>query len=73
MDALTDLLHAVETVLESWTYPERIDPGAPVCYVHPDALVALEEAYDQMMDGRDDDDRDDDELLVVIEDGDEML
>jgi hypothetical protein len=56
MDALTDLLHAVEVLLESWTFPEQMSPSDPVCYVHPDALVALEEAYDQFMDGADLDD-----------------
>lgn len=53
MDALTDLLHAVEVVLESWTFPEQMSPSDPVCYVHPDALTALEEAYDQFIDGAD--------------------
>lgn len=71
MDALTALLEAVETILENMRYPERLDPADPVCHVHPDALVALEEAYDRMMDGADDD-REGDELLAIIEDKEEM-
>lgn len=71
MDALTALLEAVETILENMRYPERMNPSDPVCHVHPDALVALEEAYDRMMDGAEDA-PENDELLAIIEDEDEM-
>lgn len=47
---LANLLDAVESLLETWRYPEKMDAGDPVCYVHPDAMVALEEAYDQYLD-----------------------
>ncbi len=56
MNALMNLLQAIENVLETMTYPERLSPSDPVCYVHPDAMAALEEAYDQFMDGADLDD-----------------
>lgn len=67
MDALTVLLEAVETILENMRYPERLNPTDPVCHVHPDALVALEEAYDRVMDEHDTN-PDGDEWLAIIED-----
>lgn len=47
---LANLLDAVESLLETWRYPEKMDAGDPVCTVHPDAMVALEEAYDRYID-----------------------
>lgn len=49
-EALSDLFEAIEAVLSSWTYPEHLNSSDPVCFIHPDALIALEDAYDQMMD-----------------------
>lgn len=70
MDAITVLLEAVETILENFRYPERMNPSDPVCHVHPDALVALEEAYDRFMDGDDDGDSEGDEGVAILEDSD---
>jgi len=72
MDALNALLEAVEIILDNVRYPERMNPSDPVCHVHPDAVVALEEAYDQMMDARDEDPADD-EFLEAIEKGEEEM
>lgn len=49
-EALGALLEAVEQVLEACEYPSVMDRSHPVCHVHPDALAALEDAYDQLMD-----------------------
>lgn len=50
-DALADLFEAVEEVLSTWTYPDPLINGSePVCYLHLDALVALEDAYDRVID-----------------------
>lgn len=72
MDALNALLEAVEIILDNVRYPERMNPSDPVCHVHPDAVTALEEAYDQMMDARGED-PEGDEFLEVIENGGEEM
>ena len=64
MNALMNLLQAIENVLETMTYPERLSPSDPVCTIHPDAMAALEEAYDQFMDGAD---LDSDEGIAALE------
>ena len=49
-EALDELFEAIEEVLSSWTYPERLNGSDPVCHLHPDTLIALEDAYDRVVD-----------------------
>lgn len=44
------LFEAIEDVLASVSYPEHLNPSDPVCELHPDALNALEDVYDQLFD-----------------------
>ena len=47
-EAFSALFEAIEDVLASVSYPPN--PGDPVCELHPDALNALEDVYDQLVD-----------------------
>lgn len=49
-EALSELFEAIEEVLATSTYPEHLNGSDPACTVHPDALIALEDAYDQLLD-----------------------
>lgn len=49
-EAFSALFEAIEDVLASVSYPEHLNPSDPVCELHPDALVGLEDAYDQLLD-----------------------
>ena len=50
MAALGELILAVESVLESCAWTEPLNGSDPACTVHPDALIAMEDAYDQLID-----------------------
>lgn len=49
-DSLIELLEAIEDLLSDVAWPERFNASDPACTVHPDALIALEDAYDRLMD-----------------------
>lgn len=49
-EAFNALFEAIEHVLASVRYPEHLNPSDPVCELHPNTLVCLEDACDQLMD-----------------------